>query len=286
MILLSQRSPLGQLVWLEADDASPAALAAPFTQESASISGLIFHDLNANGLIDGTEAGVAAVTVKAYDAAGAEIATALSDANGNYSLTTPADVRVRLEATALPAGFVPGVEGVDAKTTVQFLTAPRAQANVALSSEGGCTNPRLATTCFTNGLRSQGGNHSAIVSFPYDRPNSASISKDVAVNDVGSVWGLAYAAGQNKLYASAILKRHVDLGPLGLGGIYVVDYASGTPITSNFYTVPNTGVVDRPADLAGLGDPSLDSDAFGKIGKVGLVILTLARMAKHCGRSI
>ncbi|MFN8000789.1 MAG: hypothetical protein U0X75_07215 [Acidobacteriota bacterium] len=55
---------------------------------------------------------------------------------------------------------------------------------------------------------------------------------------VGSVWGVAYNKFTKKVFTSAMLRRHVGLGPQGLGGMYVTDMtvpASAT--TSNFIDV-------------------------------------------------
>jgi hypothetical protein len=96
---------------------------------------------------------------------------------------------------------------------------------------------------------------------------------DVAANNelIGSVYGLAYDRSNKYLYASAFLKRHVGLGELGLGGIYRIDYHNGAnPKRDGFTPYQTWACVDRPADLSCAKYPSMDTDAFGKIGKVGL----------------
>ncbi|MEZ4982927.1 MAG: hypothetical protein R2769_15355 [Saprospiraceae bacterium] len=45
----------------------------------------------------------------------------------------------------------------------------------------------------------------------------------------GSVYGLAYDRFSKTLYTSAFLKRHVGMGPLGIGGLYKV--TTNNPIT-------------------------------------------------------
>ncbi|QLQ32977.1 MAG: hypothetical protein HZT40_16805 [Candidatus Thiothrix singaporensis] len=56
----------------------------------ADISGKTFRDFNANGAFDSSaafhEVGVAGITVKAFDAAGVQAATATSAADGSYTL--------------------------------------------------------------------------------------------------------------------------------------------------------------------------------------------------------
>ncbi|WP_374241629.1 SdrD B-like domain-containing protein, partial [Zoogloea sp.] len=52
--------------------------------QKASLGDRVWLDANKNGVQDSGEAGVAGVTVKLLNAAGAEVATATTDANGNY----------------------------------------------------------------------------------------------------------------------------------------------------------------------------------------------------------
>lgn len=71
-----------------------------------AIRGVVFVDRNGNASREVDEAGLAGVTVRLYDAQGAEVATALTDAGGAYQflgLFTPAAYTV--EAVA-PTGYV------------------------------------------------------------------------------------------------------------------------------------------------------------------------------------
>ena len=99
----------------------------------ADISGTVFRDFNANGSLDSgaiTDAGIAGVTVKAFNAAGAQVgATATSDASGHYALTgltNGADYRVEFAWTQ--TWLKPSAAG---GTAVQFVK-DGATANFAL----------------------------------------------------------------------------------------------------------------------------------------------------------
>lgn len=107
---------------------------------------------------------------------------------------------------------------------------------------------------------------------PYNAIHRTEIFGDIEANElVGSVYGLAYDRSRHYLYGSAFLKRHVGLGSLGLGGIYRIDYSDTIRSAgAALNTVPNVGSVIRPADLGAPNAPSMDTDAFAKIGKVGL----------------
>ncbi|VTU00006.1 repeat domain protein : Cna B domain protein OS=Herpetosiphon aurantiacus (strain ATCC 23779 / DSM 785) GN=Haur_1649 PE=4 SV=1: Cna_B: CarboxypepD_reg: DUF11: Cna_B: Cna_B: CarboxypepD_reg: Cna_B: Cna_B [Gemmataceae bacterium] len=118
---------------------------------SATFTGTVFQDFNANGRIDnGTtnqtaNAGnainaasgnvrgsldnvpLAGVTVTAYDATNTVVGTATSAANGTYTLTVPDGVALRVQFT-VPAsltgqGYTVSAQGADNGTTVQFFSA-------------------------------------------------------------------------------------------------------------------------------------------------------------------
>jgi hypothetical protein len=59
--------------------------------QNGTIKGRVYYDKNANGTYDGTDAGIANVTVSVKDALGlVTLGTGTSDASGNYSITAPA----------------------------------------------------------------------------------------------------------------------------------------------------------------------------------------------------
>jgi hypothetical protein len=106
------------------------AVAPPFT---AVVSGVVFHDVNANGNQDAGDTGLAGAAVTAYQLLGStyqQVAAAVSDAQGNYTLTwnsviSPAEVQVSCDAlagmqltTPSPAALELGNDAVTA--TVNF----------------------------------------------------------------------------------------------------------------------------------------------------------------------
>jgi len=82
--------------------------------------------------------------------------------------------------------------------------------------------PGYATAVFINGDPLGGGTSGEYSSIRYiPTPNSqnsdTSVIKHLAKNkQTGTVWGLAYDKKNQIIYASALLKRHCGLGPLGL----------------------------------------------------------------------
>ncbi|MCP5240234.1 MAG: carboxypeptidase regulatory-like domain-containing protein [Zoogloeaceae bacterium] len=75
--------------------------------EKAEIGDRVWLDANKNGIQDAGEAGVSGVTARLVDADGNVVATATTDANGNYLFDglTPGQYRVDFDLGTLPAGF-------------------------------------------------------------------------------------------------------------------------------------------------------------------------------------
>ena len=147
----------------------------------------------------------------------------------------------------------------------------------------------------------EGRDDPAFVSFPYtvdgisqemagDQPNP---NYDATLDEIGSTWGVAYHIGQEKAFASTLLKRHVGIGPAGFGALYMMDYSNpdenGKPAVSSMdfeglvpaYGPPiklgeirrfnSTGDIDETMPYTITSKPltgSYDLDAFPAVGKV------------------
>lgn len=270
------------------------ALHPPLPVEAAgTIEGTVFLDYNQDGEYDtaapageSTDVGVGGVTVSAFDASGALQGTATTGSNGVYSLSASGTGPYRLEFT-VPAGYQPSGSGPNNRTTVQFVADGDSSGNdLALTiPEQYCqNNPLQCTSRYVNGTGtpgSQTGNTGALVSFPETSSGTTTAPiTATTMSAIGATWGLAWQRSSNSLFAGTIAKRHTGFGPLGSGGIYriVLNPATGallsvTPFVDLDALIPganSTGVIS-PRDLASTyGTPSYDTDAFGKIGKVGL----------------
>ncbi|MDH3226264.1 MAG: hypothetical protein OEM67_04145 [Thermoleophilia bacterium] len=139
--------------------------------------------------------------------------------------------------------------------------------------------PALATTCFVSGDHSvdcgEGapGANDALVAFPWEATDFAGAFPPegwpaatrvpapswtqktgpkpdslASVREVGAVWGLAFDRTEDRLFASAMVKRHADLGDLGTGGIYAVDNATRSGPAARPWLDLTT--LSYPADMA------------------------------------
>jgi hypothetical protein len=98
-------------------------------------------------------------------------------------------------------------------------------------------DPLVFVPCYTNGDPLAGGNSGtadAFVDFNYfssgygsnsGRPGATGPPHGVLAQSkqTGATYGVAFSKQAQKIFTSAFLKRHVGLGPLGGGGIYILD---------------------------------------------------------------
>lgn len=95
----------------------------------------------------------------------------------------------------------------------------------------------------------------AMEGIPYNAANTSvgsttPVSRTMAASYIGSCYGVAYSRRSGKIFTSAFMKRHSGLGPLGSGGIYILDTALGTPASAasvQFYDLDANGYDTRSA---------------------------------------
>ena len=226
------------------------------------VSGTVFRDYNANGQKDANEPLVEGIVVNAFNTTGALCATVTTAGSTapNYTLPTGCSGDLRIEFT-IPSNICTANPSVDYSapsgsvngSSVQFV-APNGTANFAIADPSEyvsptLTNPKLFTVCYVSGNNLGAGNvgaADAFISVDYNptsdtTPTPAHFSNTA---QIGSTWGVAFSKQANKLFTSAVLKRHSGLGPLGSGGIYMIDPTKQLP------------------DLTGTTD-FLDFDALG-----------------------
>lgn len=277
-------------------------------QGFGAITGVVFQDYNGNGQRDlnefidnngggqvraAVDRGLPDVTVTAYDSNGNQVGTAISAANGSYSLTPTAPAPYRVEFT-YPDLYQPGPLGRNNASTVRVVArTPVAEIDLGLIIPGEyCQdNPTLVTSCFKTGvLEDIDPNEETLVSFPYSAGSQSSPDLDdyrlptnrllrVPVNRIGSVWGLDYAPARREVYAATFFKKHISFGPGedgdqdnddDAGSIYVLDQTSG--VTRRVFTVPNATA--NAHDVTNYATDNFDAswDAVGKSALGGIAL--------------
>jgi SdrD B-like domain/Secretion system C-terminal sorting domain len=302
---------------------------------NAQISGTVFSDFNGNGTQDNTaasgttaantEPGITGVTLKAYNSSDILIASQTTNANGFYNFPVgaganqiPNGTAVRLEYT-LPqnctsnstydfAGQGAGIFG----SNVQFKTQSTSTvtANFGISNpqqyRGGVNNPKMIVPRLSNGnpVASPAGNAAtqvAMYSYNYTASGQTSTGNNARTSlataaQIGSCWGVAYNKYNDRIYTSALVKRHSGLGPGGPtgspsatnapGSIYVINPNSSNS-GSFFFSMDALGAAYYTHDHAAgaalnvrdnvtrglnkdINHPSADAAAFDQTGKTGI----------------
>ena len=263
--------------------------------QGSDLGGLVWLDYDADGVKDANEKfGVDGVEIKVFDCNGNLAASDVSDVDGNWYVDpTGVSFPVRVEFSNLPEWASEAFVGTNSLTSVQTLSSASCSVNFAVDNAAdycGSTNPTMVVACYESGnayYGSNGNTNKGIVSFAYNSSgtNASGVGTVAQIYQVGTVWGMAWQAKTKRMFASTLLKRHSGLGEEGVGGVYVMDFSSGTgSVSTSFdlqgvspsnggaaidlgsitrtggsdYTLPNSNTTDN-----------VDLDAFGKIGKVG-----------------
>jgi uncharacterized repeat protein (TIGR01451 family) len=264
----------------------------------SQISGTVFRDFDLNGIQTATnpyEPGIPGAKVRIFVGASMTPIIKTTDASGNYSYSiaeAPKDSLIRVEFFNFPEALAPTTTA-QGSTDVQFVKAPATNIKVGLISDDefckAGTGLTVTTPCYVSGDPLAGGSAGsadAIVLFPYLASGEASPTNFppthlASASEVGSLWASTYQKETKKLLFGAVVRRHVGLGPLGTGGLYKMDLATGTPTTTPYLDLKTLGIntgpdphVNLPASKTGLSNDSL---TFHKIGKIGIAGIQLSR---------
>jgi uncharacterized protein (DUF2141 family) len=271
---------------------------------SGQLGGQVWEDYNQDGIKSSVEKnGVAGVSVTAYDCNGVAYGPVTTSACGYYTFgATIASNKypVRLEFSNIPSDYQNSTtfNGTNSRTSVQKISAATCNANLGVADprEYCQNNPRIAVPQYINGdplpttigtspcigtAQNPASNAPTLVSFPSNQtgtfPNPSTTTFALA-SQTGGVWGMAYQKKSKSLFSSAVVKRHVGLGTLGLGGIYITNTA--TNVTTNFLKVSDLGInVGNDANFKNNTNrslpeertcPNADKAGFDNVGKLGI----------------
>lgn len=258
-----------------------------------------FDDTNNNGIRDTGESLITGLTVVGVDESGNNL-TFLDDAAGTFVLPTGVfDGRVRVEVSGYHDQLF---AGKNKPTTIFFATDGQSfEVPVLRERPLDPNSTNVLIPCYEKGASLLKKDSPAFVRFPFaargiaqmfggDGPNPIA---DASISQLGSTWGVAYQRSYQRAFAASLLKRHVGLGPQGLGAIYTLDYRSDKPVIGSFNLqdllpavgpVIDLGTVRReivdieidetmPYALSTIEDrtrrASYDIDAFDKVGMTG-----------------
>lgn len=204
-----------------APDCPPVPVVNPY------IGGRVYQDNNHDGLLDVGDFPVEGVTVTAYDASNAAVASTMSSADGDYLITSAAltaGTEYRVEFTGFPSFLETSiVNTTNSNTSVQFVTPDVCNIDLGLIDPYGYVDPSassLVVTCFLEG-DNVGNTDGTIVSMDYENPTGVVYESQGLTT--GSTYGLAYSPQSELIFASAYYKRLTGFGPGTTGTIYAID---------------------------------------------------------------
>lgn len=126
-----------------APPASPSAVSNPISSDSAAfgtycegVNGVAFIDRDLNGARTPEETGVPGLTVDALDPDNRRLASAVTGADGSYSLAFPAATQVRLEFGLPGESLMFGPAGLDSVGGLAFPQQPNCEASVGVNGRG------------------------------------------------------------------------------------------------------------------------------------------------------
>ena len=232
---------------------------------NAGVSGTVYKDIPLNGnatneygVKDTNDQGVAGITVTAFPSG----VTTTTAADGSWTLNTTGKVKV--EFTNIPS-YLKESKG---QSSVQFIDGDASTVDLALfnpSEYAKLAENDIAMTLQPNSAV-EGGISLKILNkdhIPASDNNTIPATTDISVTDTGSVWGLAYDNANETFYTSAMVRRHVAIGPNGTGAIYKIKDG----VTTSFVTIENTGDVSEDR---GLTAQENHDPVFNEVGRVGL----------------
>ena len=224
-------------------------------EATAQVSGTVFKDFNGDGTKQANEPLVSGITVNVYNPSNTLCSSGVTSGNSapNYTTTNSGagcgSASVRIEFIIPTAGVCVN-SGIDFSalsgnvygTSVQFANGNSTGINFAINNPSdyntGTTTTNAYIPCYVNGDPLVSGGTSGVdawfVGFPYGTTSDPSSTPPMPPQKldgttIGAVWGTAYSKHAQKVFTSAFLKRHVGMGKMGSGGIYLL-----TPTTTSF----------------------------------------------------
>ncbi|AYQ33346.1 SdrD B-like domain-containing protein [Runella sp. SP2] len=238
-------------------------------QGYAQVRGTVFRDFNGNGTRDTNEPLIPGVVVNVYNtSSGSGVLCGTTTTSGNtapnYNVAGCGTGDVRVEFV-LPTSGQCAIDSLDFSalggatygSSVQFAKGNSTNVNFGLYYPNdfnlGAANSMVYVPCYVHGDPVASGGASGasewFVGFPYNNTGSTTPpSKKLNGYMIGATWGVAYSRKAKKIFTSALIKRHVGLGQLGTGGIYIIDEA--TFVADSLYDLDKNGFRTRAAATA------------------------------------
>ncbi|MBP6567142.1 MAG: DUF11 domain-containing protein, partial [Saprospiraceae bacterium] len=232
-----------------------------------TIEGIVFQDVNNNGVLNPGEAGVSDVMVQAYDFNGGLIASTTTNSNGSYAFTNLKDGDMLRLTFGISGKFSSSFMGDDNGSSVQFTQVPACNVGFGLVAESDFCNEttEILTTCFVQGATSVRPNEPTIVGIPYGFNSNTPARKFAMHGETGSIWGLAWKNSTKEIFSAAFVKQYAGL-KAGHDAIFKTSF-NGIMYTTQLFTK----LSDLDIETGSLSVTDIENCGYGdQVGKIGL----------------
>ncbi len=243
-----------------------------------TIEGIVFKDVNNNGVLNPGEVGVPDVLVQAYDFKGALIVGTTTNSNGSYAFANLKDGDMFRLTFGVSGKSASSFMGVDNGSSVQFTQVPACNVGFGLVSESDFCNEatEILTTCFVQGLTTVRPNESTIVGIPYGFNSNTPARKFAMHGETGSIWGLAWKNSTKEIFSAAFVKQYAGL-KAGHDAIFKTSF-NGLMYTTQLFTK----LSDLDLETGNLSITDIENCSYGdQVGKIGLGSMVISPDEKY-----
>ncbi|MBK9734403.1 MAG: DUF11 domain-containing protein [Saprospiraceae bacterium] len=243
-----------------------------------TIQGMVFSDVNNNGIINAGESGINNVLVQAYGNNGDLLGDATTDASGSYSISALKDgSRLRIVFT-YDSKYGSSFVGTNNASSVQFVQVPACSVSFGLVSDLDVCNAgtEILTTCFVHGPITENAGEPTIVGLDYGFNSTSPARKLGAHGETGSIWGLAWKNSTKEIFSSAFVKQFCGLKD-GHDAIFRT-VPNGAMFTTQLFTKLST----LGQDVGDLTIKDINNCDYGdQVGKMGLGAMVMSPDEKY-----
>lgn len=252
----------------------PQLINAQCVAVSGTVEGLVYSDLNSNGMKNPDEPGLGNVKVSAYNNDGTLLGFAITNASGQFSIGNLQDGKMVRLVFQHSSDYYPSYIGPNNGTTVQFVQVPVCSVGLGLLSDTYFCNAetQIVSTCFVQGEPDDNPDEPTIVGMKYGFDLSSPVTKYAMHGQTGSIWGITWKNKTKEIFSAAFVKQYAGLTEHGHDAIFVTNIAQLPPKTALFAKLGDLG-----QNVGTLSSLDIDECNFGaQVGKIGLGSLIIS----------
>lgn len=243
-----------------------------------NLEGIVYGDVNNNGVRNATEIGVQGILVQAFRANGSLAGTSSTNTSGVYSFSGLQDGEMIRLVFNYGSGYTSSVIGVDNGSSVQFVQVPACNIGFGLvtASDFCNSNTEIITTCFVQGATTLRPSEPTIVGVPYGFISTTPARKFAMHGETGSIWGLAWKSKTNEIFSSSFVKQYSGL-KAGHDAIFKTVYDGSNYSTSVFANLSALGQTVGTLTTNDIADCNFGA----QVGTIGLGSMVISPDEKY-----